>query len=266
MIIMVKMKCRDMKLMKDFKKMEYEIENYFMAEITDIVSEFSDRKGQEKYKLMENLSIELKETMAQMLDLESYEKNMPEYDKRFKKLDTARMDIEKYFEIVGEFTNELIGEIKESIQPKIDGLQELIAMSEFKHFDRSTNNLKFEFKKFVDRITFIINGAIGDTVQAYKNAIDEILIPLQKIITKKADYYDELTAPKTIIDIKKDKIKKIIDCEVMDNLLLEKGYAPIRQNGSHLIYSDGVKSIPIPQHSSLNKYLGYGIQKQIRNR
>jgi predicted RNA binding protein YcfA (HicA-like mRNA interferase family) len=256
---------REMKIMNDFKDKEIEVENYFMTDISDIISEFSDQKGQEKYNLMKALIKELKETLTNMNDLESYELHMDEYVERFTKLNKEQTTTEKYFDIHGEFTVELILSLKEFVRPKTQELHKIITFSEMHRYDKTTNNLKLQYKKFLDRVGYIIDESIGNTCEMYKSAINKIIEPLQELIDVKVEIYNELVKPKNIEEIHKQKFKKILDCDAMNDLLFENGYSAIRQNGSHLIYSDGVKSIPVPQHSSLNKGLGYEIQKQIKN-
>ncbi|MFT5872862.1 MAG: putative RNA binding protein YcfA (HicA-like mRNA interferase family) [Clostridium sp.] len=262
------MNSNEIRLMRDFKKKEIEVENYFMTDIADILAEFSDKKGQEKYNLIQNLSTELEETLAKMIDLETYELHMAEYEERFMKLNTTQLETEKYFMREGQFTDELMKEIVQFTKPKTDELGIIIGASEMFRYTKTTNNLKLQYKKFIDRITYIIDESVSNTVEMYKFAINQILIPLQELMDAKVDTYNLLKNPKVINieEIAKQKIKKIIDCDVMNDFLLENGYAAIRQNGSHLIYRNEINgnSIPVPQHSSLNKGLGYGIQKQIK--
>ena len=258
---------REMKIMNDFKDKEIEVENYFMTEISDIISEFSDRKGQEKYNLMKTLIQELKETLLNMTDLESYELNMSEYEERFIKVGTEHAKIDEYFTIHGEFTIELIKSLSEYVKPKTNELHKIIVFSEMHRYNKTTNNLKLQYKKFLDRVGYIIDESIGDTCEMYKIAINKIIEPIQELIDVKVKIYEELTKPKTTEEIHKQKVMKILNCDVMDDFLLEHGYSAIRQNGSHLIYRNDIckKSVPVPQHSSLNKGLAYEIQKQILN-
>ena len=43
------------KLVKDFKSSQIEIEDYLIENVSDIVAEFADRKGQEHYNLINEL-------------------------------------------------------------------------------------------------------------------------------------------------------------------------------------------------------------------
>lgn len=67
------------------------------------------------------------------------------------------------------------------------------------------------------------------------------------------------------VEIEREGYIKITDVATMIDLLTSEGYTQVRTNGSHHIYSNGKNSIPLPVHNKdLNRFLAYGIQKQIR--
>lgn len=67
------------------------------------------------------------------------------------------------------------------------------------------------------------------------------------------------------VEIEREGYAKITDVSSMIDLLTSEGYIEVRTNGSHHIYSNGKNSIPLPIHGKdLNRFLAYGIQKQIR--
>jgi len=255
----------EIKLIKDFKDTQIEIEDYFLTVASDKILDFVDKKGQEKYNLMHDLIKKLKEIMSKMIDFESYELNMEEYEKTYYEIAYLKVEAEEYFNKEGEFVPDMTDEIIIQTLPNLGKLQQLITKGKIIGYSKTVNNLRFENKKFVERIQYIINMSFRETAREYMNNIYDLINNVQEITNAKADIYDELKKLNTTEEIKKQKMKKILDCDVMDDLLLESGYEPIRQNGSHLIYSDGVNSIPVPQHGTLNKGLGYEIQKQILN-
>ncbi|MGL4572776.1 MAG: type II toxin-antitoxin system HicA family toxin [Clostridium sp.] len=59
------------------------------------------------------------------------------------------------------------------------------------------------------------------------------------------------------------KKTKIFDFKEMNNLLIQNGFEPIRQKGSHKMFSNGEYTIPVPQHK-LGKGLSFEIQSQIK--
>lgn len=67
------------------------------------------------------------------------------------------------------------------------------------------------------------------------------------------------------IEVEREGYIKITDVRDMIELLLNEGYTLTRVSGSHHIYSNGTHSVPLPIHNKeMNKYLAYGIQKQVR--
>ena len=62
----------------------------------------------------------------------------------------------------------------------------------------------------------------------------------------------------------KQKLVKMTKTDAIIDKLTSEGYSKIRQTGSHAIYSNGTKSIPVPIHGKdIKKGLCYGIQKEI---
>ena len=47
----------------------------------------------------------------------------------------------------------------------------------------------------------------------------------------------------------------------IENRLLKMGYEVVRQKGSHVIFSDGQKTFPVPNHGS--KDISLGVEKQL---
>lgn len=84
----------------------------------------------------------------------------------------------------------------------------------------------------------------------------------------KQHYTIDVDAPKDEIEVEEVEQEgyiKITDVRDMIELLLNEGYTLTRVSGSHHIYSNGKNSIPLPIHNkNMNRFLAYGIQKQIR--
>ena len=64
------------KLVKDFKTTQIEIEDFLIENVSDIIAEFVDKKGQEHYNLIKELCDNLKQTMVKMITFESFNINM----------------------------------------------------------------------------------------------------------------------------------------------------------------------------------------------
>ena len=84
----------------------------------------------------------------------------------------------------------------------------------------------------------------------------------------KQHYTIDVNAPKIEnieVEIEREGYEKITNIRDMIELLLNEGYTLTRVSGSHHIYSNGTHSVPLPIHGKdLNRYLAYGIQKQIK--
>ena len=81
-------------------------------------------------------------------------------------------------------------------------------------------------------------------------------------------YTIDVDAPKAEdieVEIEREGYAKITNIRDMIDLLENEKYTLIRVTGSHHIYSNGIHSVPLPIHGKdMNRYLAYGIQKQIR--
>lgn len=260
------MKGQELKLIREFKQQQTEIENYVMTDSSRIIAEYADKKGQEKYKLIKELIDDLDVTLSEMNDLESFESNMTEYYRKQNSLCDAITEINKYFETSSTFSQEVLRLERDAIRSKLDKLYEIIIIAEYFNYHKTTNNLKFQRKKLFDVITWSMNESVQDTVKIYKQAINKILLPIQIKTEQNIELYTSF-----VNELKEEhkeqhnKLKKILSCREMNRLMKELGYNPTRQKGSHKIYTDGVYCVPVPQHSKkLNKNLSYTIQKQVR--
>ena len=72
---------------------------------------------------------------------------------------------------------------------------------------------------------------------------------------------EKTTATENIKEVFKKR--KIFDFKEMNNLLIQNGFEPIRQKGSHKMFSNGEYTIPVPQHK-LGKGLSFEIQSQMK--
>jgi predicted RNA binding protein YcfA (HicA-like mRNA interferase family) len=259
------MKGIELKLIREFKQQQKTIEDYSMTEMATRISAYADLKGQEKYKLVQKLIDDLDITLDKMDSIESFATNMDEYDDKTNLLREIVIEINDYFTPTSTFFKEILKLEKENLQPEIDKLQELIFTAEYFNYHKTANNFKFQLKKVFDVITYCLNESAQSTVKAYRTAISEIIELAQLKINTKIDLHIKLINELKEEDKEDNKLRKIMSCREMDKLMKDLGYSATRQTGSHLIYkNESGNSIPVPQHSKLNKGLGYTIQKQIR--
>lgn len=108
-----------------------------------------------------------------------------------------------------------------------------------------TSNYKMCIDKKINELAFYCEYYINELELLSKNNKKEIREVAEEII------------------IKNKTKRKIFNHKEMNDLMLKNGFEPVRQNGSHKIFSNGEISIPVPQHD-LGKGLSFEIQKQIK--
>lgn len=115
------------------------------------------------------------------------------------------------------------------------------------------------------RLVTMLNS-FGDSINKQFSGYCEYL--LDSINFYRDNYTIDVDAPKAEdieIEVEREGYIKITNVATMIDLLTSEGYTQVRTNGSHHIYSNGKNSIPLPVHNKdLNRFLAYGIQKQIR--
>ncbi|WP_053957144.1 hypothetical protein [Inediibacterium massiliense] len=254
------MRPEELKIIRKFKAKKMEIENFMMEEMNDLISEYVDKKMYERYKITQNLADEIVDSLEKINSWETVTLYADEYFKRFDLLDKHVIDTKNYMDTSSTLSQEILALRKDELKQKIDGLYEFVAMAQYCQFGKTANNLLFQIKKTFNNIAHLLNEIVAEVISPYKDSMNKILEDMNSKISAKTE---EMKNYIKIKDSKDEKLKKITDCRRMDLLLNNLGYEPIRQGKtSHKIYSNGQKSIPVPQHASLNKNLAYEIQKQ----
>ncbi|WP_291635883.1 type II toxin-antitoxin system HicA family toxin [Clostridium sp.] len=251
------------KLVKDFKNLQIEIEDYLIENVSDIVAEFADRKGQEHYNLINELCDSFKKTMSKMATFESFNINMIDYDTKLIALNAKIVEQDKYFDISGDFNDEVATIAADLTKNKMLYLLSIIDVSKELGLSKTTNILNFKLKILFDRIKYILNEAIDGTTYTYEGEAEKLISPIRLIVAEKVALYNSFSIKEPLDVALKAQYKKILDYKEIDRIIKTSGFKPIRQNGSHKIYSNFEgESIPVPQHS-LGKGLSCKIQKQI---
>lgn len=264
------MKPIEIKLTRKFKEQQKLIEDLFMTKVTDIMAEYADKRGQEKYNEVKSICNELKETLSKMEDnnLESFTNNIDEYSKRQTLLADKVAEIQEYFASTKTFSKELLKLIEDITTLETDKLHEIIITAQLLNCHKTANNLKFQFKKLIDIVTYILNESVQETISIYKSGMNNLIKEVGELADKKIELCKNLISEYEENDISKEykkEIYKIFSYKYMNKLLEINGYEPDRQTGDHKIYKskDGKKSIPVPQRNNLGKGLSFSIQKQI---
>lgn len=112
--------------------------------------------------------------------------------------------------------------------------------------------------KITNKLKVYINLICEDVLNEIQNEYNYYIKQLREYINK----LNTETEIKTEITDEVKNIRKIFKPKDMDKLLKSRGLEPVRQKGSHKIYTNGEKTTIVPQHT-LGKGLSYKIQKQI---
>ena len=231
--------------------------------MSDIVADFADKKGQEHYNLIKELCNSLKKTMSKMNTFESFNINMIDYHTKLITLNAKIVEQDKYFDISGGFYGEVATIAADLTKNKMVYLLSIIDLSKELGLSKTTNILNFKIKILFDRIKYILNDAIHGTTYTYEGEAEKLISPLRLIVAEKVALYDSFSIKEPLDVAIKTRNKKILDYKEIDRIIKTSGFKPVRQKGSHKIYSNlEGKSIPVPQHS-LGKGLTCKIQKQI---
>lgn len=248
----------ELQLMQEYRKLELDFENFLMIETNNKISKFVDEKGIETYDTVQKICNEINNILNKITDYNNLECNFDEFIEKTEKFYDDADKIINYF-TANELVKEIIDIVTPELNLKMRTMTELQSICNKKGYQKISFNMKFGIEKLRKTLSTVLKELFLGCIRYYKNLIIKEFLKTDSRIKEK--YEDCMTYYKTN---KKDdmKLQKILDCNQMDSFLNDLGYKPVRQNGSHLIYSDGVNSIPVPQHSSLNKGLAYEIQKQ----
>ena len=250
------------KLVKDFKTIQIEIEDYLIENVSDIVAEFADKKGQQHYNLIKTLCDTLKITLSKMTTFESFNINMKDYDTKLVALNSKIVEQDKYFNISG-FYGEVAKIAADLTKDKIGYLLSIIDVSKELQLGKTTNILNFKIKILFDRIKYILNDAIHGTTYTYEGEAEKLISPIRLVVAEKVTLYNSFSIKEPLDVAIKTRNKRILDYKEIDKIIKTSGFKSVRQKGSHKIYSNFEgKSIPVPQHS-LGKGLSCKIQKQM---
>lgn len=255
----------EIELTREFKQQQTEIEDFVMTDLSDMLTNFSNKKAEEKYKLVAEQCKKLQDLMNKMHDLKTFDVYLKEYDKQIEILSEILESIEQYFSTDKDFAQEASKLIIETLTPQLDKLQEIIIALNYLSYQRTANNLKFQFKKMNDVVNGFANKATSDVIYIYQLAKNDIIKKTIEMSQKKFKLYKELRSKYEdthVEEIDKKDYKKIFDYKKLNKLIKGNGFEEVRQTGDHKIFSDGIKSIPIPQ-KTIGKGLSLKIQRQI---
>lgn len=257
---------QEIALIKEFNRLKKQLEDEALEFVHDELYDYFDKVGNEKLQMIDKVAKDLIKTMDKIKDYNTILGIADEYLKNYKTVNQTFDEVMDYLNGNIEFENKIKEIMSLKLTPLGDKIENLIAGSYFYGYNRVANNMKFLFIKCKNDILDEIVKDPGNALTTYKKLICEIIDKVNNRIDsnlQKIQSYIEQAEKTENTEIEEKKLQKILDCRKMDKYLSEKGYIPTRQNGSHKIYNNGSNSIPVPQHSRLNKNLAFGIQKQM---
>lgn len=259
------MKPQELKIIKEFKQLTREVENIFMTEANDIISDALDLKGNQMYNSLTSTIKQLNNVMSKIVDYESTIANNDEFNAKKNDLYGLCESTVEQLEIKN-FYPELLELVTSIVKPKMEEVYEFVSASKTSGFIKVHNLMKFEISKLYNNMKYLIKRIEKETLLDYRKLIGEAICEIAIKTMEKENEIQKFAESNIASTNEKIKLEKILDCNRMDRLLAQFGYKPVRQKGSHKIYKNEINTIPVPQHAALNKNLGYGIQKQVHNK
>ncbi|MCY6958298.1 type II toxin-antitoxin system HicA family toxin [Clostridium brassicae] len=253
------MKPLEIKLNRQFLKLQKGIEDFWCMDGNDSISEFADKIGREKYFEIRDIGTEIEE------ECKSEDFTIEKCNKLINDFVNKINNFNKYLynpEITQGFKKDLFESVGEKSKKMIDEIKMVQALAYYSNLQKLANKIECRTWQTIGRITYILNTVLDEVMNPYKKAIDDEITKVKEILDKKAKEIKLKTSKEKTEEVSKITTKKIFNYKEMDKLIKLNGYEPIRRRGDHKIYTNGTKSIPIPQHT-LGKGLSCKIQKQI---
>lgn len=265
------MKGQELKLMREFKEKSKELTNFVMTDLNDELSEFLDIECNKYLLKTQELYKNVTDVINKINTMEDIKEYINKYNETVNSISEVAEEINSFFcnddKSDKSITKLIMDKNISKIKPYSDELNELIIIASLMGCQKTSNNLKFQFKKLIDEITCLINEIADQVINPYKKEINNTYLQTCELVKNKQkelmEWLEDNDKDNKKNKSKDKKFKKVFKCKDMNYILEQTGYEPIRQSGSHKIYSDGIKNISVPQHTVFNKCLGYGIQKQI---
>lgn len=257
------MKPIEIKLNREFKKLQKELEDYWFTEGSDKISEFADEIARKKYLEIHNITEDIKN----LINVENFNDVYEYIFKLNDLLDKLQISVNNFKDYLesdmnGGFQKELFEVASGKSKEIIEEIKKLEATAYYFNLQKLANTIHCRTWQSMGRMTFVLNTVCDEILPHYKKAINKEIIEVQELLNKKVSKVKEEFFKKEINTKDKTDIKKIFDYKKMNEFIKMKGFEPVRQTGDHKIYSKNGKSIPIPQHE-LGKGLSCKIQKQI---
>ncbi|MBV4428725.1 type II toxin-antitoxin system HicA family toxin [Clostridium tyrobutyricum] len=253
------MKPLEIKLNREFKALQKQFEDYFFTEGHDKICDIADTIIRERYLKIHNM-IDTAKKFYKNTDNKKLLETIDNTD-ILDKLEDEVNNLQEYINDGEDIRQKLMKDATEDTKEINNKIMELEAITYYNNMQKLSNQIDARMMQSLGRITFVLNTICDEVFSPYCNQVnlelDEIsgiLNTMQLKINKILEQYPE--------ESKKSKIIKIFDYKKLNKLVQNNGYKEVRQTGDHKIFSNGQKSIPIPQHV-IGLGLTQKIQKQI---
>lgn len=242
------------KFNRRFKELEKELDDVLLEEVNRIVKKKAIEIGEAGYKEISKATNEIKDIIKNIKvdEVELFKSKHYELECYVKK--------ERKYLFDGGLSRDTLQEIAPLTKSIVDKMYELSGYAHYMGYRDISNNIVLRIKETIfNKIAVFLNYSFNEEFKPYGELMDNELISMNELIDLKNE---EIKSEERYVETKETLIK-ILDQRKMDKFLREKGFAAVRQKGSHKIYKNGTKTTVVPQHN-LGKGLSFEIQKQVR--
>jgi predicted RNA binding protein YcfA (HicA-like mRNA interferase family) len=254
------MKPVEIKLNREFKALQKQLEDYFFDEGSDKLSDTADAIIRDRYLKIHNMIDAAKQFYKNTSNNELLK--TLEDNNILNTVEEEVTNLQKYINDGEDIRQKLMKNAAKDTREIVDKVNELEAIAYYNSMQKLANQMDARMLQSMGRIAFIINEICNEVFHPYYKQINNELGELSKILSTKQLELNRILEKHTAEESGKAKIIKIFDYKKLNKLVQDNGYKEVRQTGDHKIFSNGQKSIPVPQHG-LGRGISAKIQRQV---
>jgi predicted RNA binding protein YcfA (HicA-like mRNA interferase family) len=251
------MKPVEIKLNREFKALQKQLEDYFFDEGSDKLFDVADAIIRDRYLKIHNMIDAAKQFYKNTSNNELLK--TLEDNNILNTVEEEVTNLQKYINDGEDIRQKLMKDAAKDTKEIVDKVNELEAIAYYNSMQKLANQIQARMLQSFGRITFIINEICNEVFHPYYKQINNELHELSEILSAKQLELNRILEKHTAEESGKSKVIKIFDYKKLNKLVQDNGYKEVRQTGDHKIFSDGIKSIPVPQHG-----LGIGLSARIQ--
>jgi predicted RNA binding protein YcfA (HicA-like mRNA interferase family) len=250
------MKPMEIKLNRLFCNLQKELEDYFFEEGSDKLSDTADEIIRGRYLKIHNM-IDAAKKFYKNISNEELLKTLDD-NNILNTVEDEVINLQEYIKDGEDIRQKLMVDAVKDTKEIVDKINELEAIAYYNSIQKLANQIHARMLQSLGRITFIINEICNEVFHPYYKQINSELHELSEILSAKQLELNRILE-KHPEESEKSKVIKIFDYKKLNKLVQSNGYEEVRQTGDHKIFSNGKKSIPVPQHN-----LKFGISAKIQ--